>query len=252
MSVLVVAAFGVAFAGVPIMLRRTVAFGGFARFFALAFMALVGFLAFALMAVGSLLVSLHRVPFRGESRPPGPTYYRISQLDSALIGRRLSAPPARFRLMDDAKFVPDDFEVPVGFDGPGFRLEPLAPIHNERDHEAWMGSIDHIRQTPGMAGLSWPKTMTLAENMEDMKMHHREFEQRKSFTYSVLDGDAVIGCVYVYPSRDDGVDADVKSWVTEDRVDMDPVVWSSLSAWLTSEWPFQTILYEPRDPASEG
>ena len=28
-------------------------------------------------------------------------------------------------------FVPDGFEVPLSFDGPGFRLEPLGPEHNE-------------------------------------------------------------------------------------------------------------------------
>ena len=45
-------------------------------------------------------------------------------------------------------FVADDFVVPVSFDGPGFRMEPLGPEHNERDHDAWMSSIDHIWKTP--------------------------------------------------------------------------------------------------------
>ena len=34
-----------------------------------------------------------------------------------------------------------------------------------------------------------------------MEMHYREFVERKSFTYSILDGDEVIGCVYIYPAR---------------------------------------------------
>ena len=42
-------------------------------------------------------------------------------------------------------FVPDDFVVPVTLEGPGFRLDPLGPEHNERDHAAWMSSIEHIR-----------------------------------------------------------------------------------------------------------
>ena len=44
-----------------------------------------------------------------------------------------------------APLVPDEFDVPVAFEGPSFRLEPLGPEHNERDHEAWMSSIYHIR-----------------------------------------------------------------------------------------------------------
>ncbi|MEV0413930.1 hypothetical protein AB0I68_24755 [Streptomyces sp. NPDC050448] len=36
--------------------------------------------------------------------------------------------------MDDRpSFVPDGFDVPLGLDGDGFRLEPLAEAHNARD-----------------------------------------------------------------------------------------------------------------------
>ena len=55
-----------------------------------------------------------------------------------------------------ATLVPDQFDVPLAFEGPGFRLEPLEPEHNERDHDAWMSSIDHIRATPGFGqGRGW-------------------------------------------------------------------------------------------------
>jgi len=47
--------------------------------------------------------------------------------------------------------VGDDFVVPLGFDGPGFRMKPLGPQHNERDHDAWMSSLEHIRDTPDFA-----------------------------------------------------------------------------------------------------
>lgn len=138
-------------------------------------------------------------------------------------------------------FVPADFVVPDEFHGPGFRLEPLGPGHNERDHEAWMSSISHIRSTPGMEDRDWPAPMTLGENMADMEMHAREFEARTSFTYSVLDGDDVIGCVYIYPSADH--DAHVRSWVTANRVEMDGVVRRAVRRWLVEEWPFQSIDY---------
>lgn len=46
-------------------------------------------------------------------------------------------------------FVPEDFEVPLRLATDQFRLEPLGPGHDERDNEAWMSSIAHIRDTPG-------------------------------------------------------------------------------------------------------
>ena len=106
-------------------------------------------------------------------------------------------------------FVSGDFAVPEAHVGPGFRLEPLGPEHNEGDHEAWMSSIAHIRSTPGFPDGSWPSEMSLERNLEDLVRHARDFETRRGFTYSILDGDAVIGCVYIYPTDRDGHDADV-------------------------------------------
>ena len=143
-------------------------------------------------------------------------------------------------------FVPDDFEVPASFDGPGFRLEPLGPQHNERDHEAWMSSIDHIRSTPGFPNGSWPSPMSLERNREDLVRHATDFVERRGFTYSVLDGDAVIGCVYVYPTDRPGHDAEVRSWVTESRADMDTVVYEAVTEWLREDWPFTDPYYAPR------
>ncbi|NNC39121.1 MAG: N-acetyltransferase [Acidimicrobiia bacterium] len=144
--------------------------------------------------------------------------------------------------------VPDDFIVPTEFVGPGFRLEPLGPQHNERDHAAWTSSIDHIRATPGFPDRDddWPYPMSLEDNMADMVMHQRHFEERRGFTYSVLDGDEVVGCVYVYPSREEGVDAEVTSWVTRDRAPLDEVVWRALNEWLARDWPFGTVRDHPR------
>jgi hypothetical protein len=143
-------------------------------------------------------------------------------------------------------FVPDTFDVPTAFEGPGFRLEPLGPQHNERDHEAWMSSIDHIRATPGFPDGNWPEPMSLERNLEDLVRHARDFETRRGFTYSILDGEDVIGCVYIYPTKRPGHDAEVSSWVTERRAAMDVVVWSALSEWIASAWPFSRPYYAER------
>ena len=145
-------------------------------------------------------------------------------------------------------FVPADFEVPRSLEIGGLRLEPLGPEHNERDHAAWMSSIDHIHTLPGFrpGEWAWPTAMTLEQNLEDLERHARDFEARVGFTYSVLDGDEVVGCVYLYPSDDPDSDADVRSWVTERRADRDIAVWEAVSAWLDDAWPFTRSRYAPR------
>ncbi len=146
----------------------------------------------------------------------------------------------------DASFVPADFVVPESFAGPGFRLEPLGPEHNRRDHAAWMSSIDHIRSTPGFEAWPWPVPMDLEQNLEDLRQHARDFAERTGFTYSVLDEDEVIGCVYIYPSSRPGHDAEVRSWVRASRAEMDAVLWRAVSAWIAAAWPFSNPYYAAR------
>src|SRR6202046_1263724 len=101
-------------------------------------------------------------------------------------------------------FVPDGYVVPLSLTGPGFRLEPLGPQHNDADHRAWMSSIAHIRATPGFSTWRLPPVegMSLDENLRDLRRHADDFERRVGCTYTVLDDeDVVIGCVYIYPSR---------------------------------------------------
>jgi len=148
------------------------------------------------------------------------------------------------------RFVLDGFEAPPGLTGDGFVLEPIGPQHNERDHAAWMSSIEHIRATPGYQGWSWPHPMTLEDNLEDLEMHARHFGAREGFTYTVLDSWTldVIGCVYVYPVEDGVHDAEVRSWVRASHSDLDVPLWRAVSAWLASDvWPFTNVLYASRD-----
>ncbi len=140
--------------------------------------------------------------------------------------------------------VADTFVVPLSFECPGFRLEPLGPQHNDRDHVAWMSSIDHIRQTPDFPHDAWPTAMTLESNLADLVRHASDFDNRSGFTYSILDGDDVIGCVYIYPSPT--ADASVSSWVRASRAEMDVVTWQAISTWLETDWPFTTVEYGAR------
>lgn len=147
-------------------------------------------------------------------------------------------------------FVPDEFEPPTSLTatsavGNAFRLVPLGVEHNERDHGAWMSSIDHIRRSPGFAGRRWPHVMTLDENASDLVAHAEDFAARRGFTYTVLDGDDdVIGCVYIYPD-DDGVgEAHIRSWVRADRAELDAVLRTVVAEWLRTAWPFEVYRYD--------
>lgn len=147
-------------------------------------------------------------------------------------------------------FVPDDFPVPPELVTPRFRLEPLGPEHNERDHAAWMSSIEHVRSTPGFPDGSWPPVegMSLERNLADLRRHADDFVRRVGFTFTVLDrhDEDVIGCVYIYPDNDGDSDAEVQSWVRADRADLDSVLYQAVSEWLAADWPFTSVRYEPR------
>jgi hypothetical protein len=145
-------------------------------------------------------------------------------------------------------FVPSSFVVPEELDRAGFRLVPLRPEFNDEDYAAWQTSQAHIRDTPGFATYGWPIEMTLAQNLQDLEQHYTEFKQREGFTYSVLKGSEIIGCVYIYPSaaREPGV-AEVRSWVRADHAALDRPLYEMIGSWLRDEWPFEQVRYAPRD-----
>ncbi|MER5883214.1 N-acetyltransferase [Streptomyces sp. NPDC001941] len=148
----------------------------------------------------------------------------------------------------DQPFVPADFDVPLALAGDGFRLEPLGARHNDADLAAWTSSIAHIRATPGFAEGGWPPAdgMSAEANLRDLERHAADFAKRSGFTYTVLDdADVVVGCLYIYPSREKPGVTDVNSWVRADRSELDGPVHEAVSAWLAERWPFGTVDYRP-------
>jgi len=150
----------------------------------------------------------------------------------------------------DAPFVPDGFEPPTSLATRDFVLEPLGPKHNESDHRAWTSSIEHIRSTPGFAGWGWPPEggMSLEKNLADLEMHANDFAARRGFTFTVrdpLDGE-VIGCVYIYPSKDPAYEAVVRSWVTASKAHLDGPLADAVASWLREAWPWERVDYKGR------
>ena len=140
--------------------------------------------------------------------------------------------------------------MPRGLTNPAFRLAPLGPEHNERDHAAWSQSIEHIRATPGFRGSDWPPVdgMSLDANLGDLERHARDFAERTGFTFTVLwpDTEEVIGCLYIYPAKDGGDDAEVRSWVRADVAELDGPLHAAVSRWLVERWPFERAIYADR------
>ncbi len=132
-------------------------------------------------------------------------------------------------------------------------LRPLAPEHNERDHAAWMSSIEHIRSTPGFGDGTWgpdtwPFEMTSDQNLGDLVMHWNEFVAGDAFAYTVLDPttDDVIGCVYIDPDTTDEADAQVRSWVRSSSAALDTTLFAAVDDWLRSAWPFDGVRWPGR------
>jgi hypothetical protein len=151
--------------------------------------------------------------------------------------------------MTDRAFVPADFTVPRELMAPPFRLEPLGPQHNDVDYAAWMSSIEHIKATPGFVGSDWPDPgMSLADNLGDLERHTDDFARRAGFTYTVIEiaSGETIGCVYIYPAREENHDAHVTLWVRADRAALDQALYEAVSNWLSAAWPFQAASYQPR------
>ena len=144
--------------------------------------------------------------------------------------------------------MPATFDIPCGLATELLILEPLGPEHNAADYAAWTSSIEHIRATLGFAGRSWPRELSLQENLDDLEAHAPDFGERVGFTYTVLDpaDGEIVGCVYIYPARDDRHDARVSSWVRASRAELDVTLWEAVRDWLASGWPFARIDYAPR------
>lgn len=150
--------------------------------------------------------------------------------------------------MATVHFVPPDFAPPLTLETPQFLLQPLGPEHNEADYAAWSSSVEHIHRTPGWEDESWPDERSLLDNLRDLRRHAEDYEQRRGFTYTVLDpitGD-VVGCVYIYPDAKGTHDAHVQSWVRATRAELDVPLWRAISTWLVAAWPFESIAYAER------
>jgi hypothetical protein len=154
-----------------------------------------------------------------------------------------------------APWIAPDFAVPTLIEGPGFKLVPLGPALTEIDYRAYMASIAHLQKT-FTRSTGWPhEGLTLKDAVVDMETEAGRFARRESFAYAVLtpDGTRERGCVYVYPSKVAGHDAQVVMWVTaaEHEAGFDAELFAWVQGWIASDWPFRSVVYPGRSIAWE-
>jgi len=151
--------------------------------------------------------------------------------------------------MYNPPLVPDDFDLPQMLETDRMRLRPLTANDAVKDYQAVMSSSERLRTVYDPGG-KWPLGLTLEQNTIELGWHQVEFQLRTSFAYTVvsLDESEVMGCVYIYPVRKPGYDAQVTMWVRESRVaeGLDEHLFATVEAWIRDDWPFARPAYPGR------
>jgi hypothetical protein len=133
-----------------------------------------------------------------------------------------------------------EFKVPETLETDHFRLRMLTVNDVVKDYDAVMSSKQHLND---IWGPGWPEGLTLEQNLIDLGWHQKEFQRRRSFAYTVvaLDESRVLGCVYIYPTRKEGYDAEVYLWARQSELasGMETELAAAVKAWLASDWPFK-------------
>lgn len=147
------------------------------------------------------------------------------------------------------EFVPDNFIVPEKLETDKFRLRMLTVDDVKKDYEAVMSSREHIRELYSEAGDStWPEeSMTIEEDLEDLRRHQNEFLERRAFVYTVmsLDESLCLGCVYMEASEKKGYDAQIDLWGRSSEVEdgFDELLFKTVKKWVDEKWPFKNVGY---------
>ena len=145
-------------------------------------------------------------------------------------------------------FVPADFTVPVKLETADFRLRMLSVNDVVKDYDAVISSTAHLKEI--FQG-SWPDGLTLEGNLVDLGWHQKEFQDRRSFAYTVVSPDEsrVLGCVYINPTRKRGHDASVTFWARESAMGSaaDERLSKAVRNWVKEAWPFESPAYPGRE-----
>ncbi len=143
-------------------------------------------------------------------------------------------------------FIPESFNPPKELATSAFFISMLCAKDVYLDYLAVISNIDIIRKTRGG---DWPTTsLTFEDDFIDLAWHQREFEYKRSFSFSVrsFDKSQYLGCVYFYPPNwrikaPKKADVDVSFWVIQKAYDQGlyEKLYKVIRAWLEKDWPFK-------------
>ena len=146
-------------------------------------------------------------------------------------------------------FVPDDFEIPERLETDELRLRMLTVNDVVKDFEAVVTSAEHLKQV--FPDHDWPDGLTLEQDLIDLGWHQKEFQNRTSFAYTVVNPSEtrVLGCVYINPARRVGYDAVVLLWARQSELDggLEERLVEAVRQWIAKEWPFRRVAYLGRE-----
>ncbi len=148
--------------------------------------------------------------------------------------------------------VPAGFEVPLSLETERLRLRPLYASDALKDYDAVITSAERLK-TVFRPGDTWPDGLTLEQNLKELAWHEIEFQDRRSFAYTVvsLDESQVLGCLYLYPTGQGGHDVEVSLWVraSEAETGLDAHLYETVRRWIAEAWPFSNPAYPGREIA---
>ena len=148
------------------------------------------------------------------------------------------------------KLVSDNFEVPETLETKNYRLRMLTVNDVLKDYLAVISSKDQLIDRFDDDSL-WPEGLTFEQNLIDLGWHQKEFQERTSFAYTVvsLDENEILGCFYIYPSKNEKYCADIFLWYKECHIGepKDEELFYNVKEWINKEWPFKKVNYVGRN-----
>ncbi len=152
-------------------------------------------------------------------------------------------------------FVPLEFKVPMCLEHRLFVLRPLRISDVVKDYDAVMSSVPDLRNLFGPQS-TWPdENLSFEQDLIDLGWHHKEFQTRRSFAYTVMDPaeSQCLGCAYLYPTGAAGYQAEAYCWIrTSRREELDALLYATFNQWLVDCWPFASVAFPGRAQSWES
>lgn len=142
-------------------------------------------------------------------------------------------------------FLPDHFSPPELARADSFLLRPITIHDVVKDYDAVMSSRAHLWARFGDIWGWPPEDLSLEQDLIDLAWHQKEAQLRSSFNYAIMTPDQshLLGCVYIDPPSEEGVEAEVWFWARQSELasGLESRLESFVLQWLNDVWPFNRI-----------